>query len=93
MMEKKTIQSIAIQLMRAGMSTLGLGFTDESSRIDHESSCSYRSEESDIGQENNAESDLSGNNLLPYGHYSFGPQTISHTDCTDGAQNIPSVTD
>ncbi|XVF17212.1 hypothetical protein REPUB_Repub10bG0099900 [Reevesia pubescens] len=39
------------------------------------------------------ESDLSGKNLLPYGLYSSGPQTISHTDSTDGAQNKLDVID
>ena len=83
----------ACQNSKCPHSALGLGFVDKSSRTDHESNCSYRSEESDISKENNAESDLSGENLLPYGHYSFGPQTISHTDSKDGDQNILAVTD
>ncbi|XVE86750.1 hypothetical protein DITRI_Ditri18aG0058700 [Diplodiscus trichospermus] len=81
----------ACQNSQCPHSVLGLGFADKSSRTDHESSCSYRSEESDISQENNAESELSGNNILPYGHYSFSPQTISHTDSTGAMTDWPNI--
>ncbi|XVE83173.1 hypothetical protein DITRI_Ditri16bG0066500 [Diplodiscus trichospermus] len=83
----------ASQNSKCPQSALGLGFPDKSSRIDQESSCSYRSEESDISQENNAESDLPSKNLLPYGHNnSFSPQSTSHTDSTDSEQNMLAVT-
>ncbi|XWS44897.1 hypothetical protein CRYUN_Cryun15aG0089200 [Craigia yunnanensis] len=81
----------ACQNSNCSQSKLGLGFVDKISRTDYESNCSYRSEENDISQENNAESDLFAENLLPYGHYSFGPWTISHS--TDGDQNILAMTD
>ena len=44
----------ACQYSKRPQSALGLGFVDKSARTDHESNCSYRYEESDISQENNA---------------------------------------
>lgn len=67
----------ACQNSNCPQSGLGLGFTDKSSRNDHESSCSYRSsEESDISQENN---------VAQYSNSSSNTQTMSCTASTDGA--------
>ncbi|KAK6238019.1 hypothetical protein QUC31_003488 [Theobroma cacao] len=81
----------ACQNVKCPQSALELGFGDRSSRTDHESNCAYRSEVSDINQEDNEESDISGK-ILPYGDYSFGPQTKLHTDSMDGTQSTLSMT-
>ncbi|GMI67913.1 hypothetical protein HRI_000460600 [Hibiscus trionum] len=69
-------------------SALELGFTGKSSRSDHESSCSYRSKESDLSQESSEESEFSDRNLVPYDHHSLG-QTKTH----DSTWKIRAVTD
>ncbi|OMP04122.1 hypothetical protein COLO4_09934 [Corchorus olitorius] len=56
----------ACQNLECPHSTSESGFMGKSSRIDHESVCAYRSEESETSQENSEESDLvSANSLIP----------------------------
>ncbi|KAK5843357.1 putative ETHYLENE INSENSITIVE 3-like 4 protein [Gossypium arboreum] len=74
-------------------SALELGFTGKNTRSDHESSCSYRSKESDVSQESSEESEFSNRNLAPYDHHSFGPQAKLNTDSLGDAQKVLAVTD
>ncbi|KAE8693256.1 putative type I inositol polyphosphate 5-phosphatase [Hibiscus syriacus] len=74
-------------------SALELGFTGRSSRSEHESSCSYKSKESDVSQESSEESEFCDRNIVPYDHHSFGPQTKMNTESPDSIGKLRAVTD